>query len=145
MDTNQQPTRRGFLDAIIAVFSLIAAMAMGIPGVLYLWPAARGDGSESMELEGAAGMQVGDSRSLQIAGRVVIVVRHRSGFKAFSASCTHLGCLVTWERDRNEFSCPCHAAVFDADGKVVSGPPPQPLPEYAVKEIGDKVFVMAQS
>jgi Rieske Fe-S protein len=37
--------------------------------------------------------------------------------------------------------CPCHAATFDANGGVVSGPPPAPLPEFDVKEVEDKVYV----
>lgn len=81
---------------------------------------------------------------LQVAGKAVIVVRGRSGFSAFSASCTHLGCLVTWDSADGDFKCPCHAAVFDKDGKVVSGPPPAPLEEYTVKEIGETVFVVAR-
>ena len=81
---------------------------------------------------------------VQGGGKAVIVIRRRSGFVAFSASCTHLGCLVTWEGADNSFACPRHAAVFDKDGKVVSGPPPAPLEEYAVNEIGGEVFVLAQ-
>jgi Rieske Fe-S protein len=145
MDTQSKPTRRGFLDLIIAVGSGITALAMTIPAVLYLWPAAKGGAAEAVELEGAAGMSPGQSKTLQVAGMPVIVVRTRSGFAAFSASCTHLGCLVKWEADKNHFSCPCHAAVFDENGGVVSGPPPAPLPPYAIKEVGDKVYVSPMS
>ena len=80
---------------------------------------------------------------IQVGGKPVIVVRQRSGFRAFSAACTHLGCLVTWDPDKGEFLCPCHAAVFDKDGGVVSGPPPSALPEYSIKEVEDRVFVAA--
>jgi cytochrome b6-f complex iron-sulfur subunit len=141
MNTEQMPTRRGFLDWIIALCSAIAAAAMTIPSVLYLWPAARGGGSENVEVEGAADIAPGQSRTIQLGSQVVIVVRHRDGFKAFSAVCTHLGCLVKWDPAKKGFLCPCHAAVFDENGAVLSGPPPAPLPEYVVKEIGDKVFV----
>ena len=141
----RKTTRRGFLDAIITFCSVISGLAMAIPGLLYLWPAARGGASESTEVPGAGNFQPGDATTLQVGGMAVIVVRQRSGFKAFSASCTHLGCLVTWERGDDEFKCPCHAAVFDKEGKVVSGPPPEPLAEYAVKEVGEKVFVLART
>lgn len=116
---------------------------MAIPALVYLWPAARGGGAENVEVEGAAAMTPGDAKMMQVAGRAVIVVRNGSGFKAFSAACTHLGCLVKWDRAKKEFLCPCHAAVFDAKGGVVSGPPPSPLPEYTVKEIGERVYVSA--
>jgi cytochrome b6-f complex iron-sulfur subunit len=78
---------------------------------------------------------------LQLGGKPVIVVKERSGFVAFSASCTHLGCLVKWDGAKKEFLCPCHAAVFDKQGGVVSGPPPSPLVPYRIKQVGEKVFV----
>ncbi|MFO0982698.1 MAG: ubiquinol-cytochrome c reductase iron-sulfur subunit [Planctomycetota bacterium] len=41
-----------------------------------------------------------------------------------SGRCTHLGCSVRWDRRTNDgFRCPCHGGVFDADGRVVKGPP----------------------
>ncbi|MGD2109438.1 MAG: Rieske (2Fe-2S) protein [Phycisphaerae bacterium] len=128
---------------MIGCCSGITALAMAIPGLMYLWPAARGGGTENIEVEGASGMTPGQARTIQVGGKAVIVIRDRTGFKAFSAACTHLGCLVKWDTDKREFLCPCHAAVFDSDGAVVSGPPPAPLPPYKVKEIGDKVFVSA--
>ncbi len=143
MNTQNKATRRSFLDLVIAAGSGITALAMGIPGVLYLWPAAKGGEAEAVEVDGAAQMSPGQSKMLQVAGKPVIVVRGRSGFVAYSASCTHLGCLVKWEADKKHFSCPCHAAVFDDKGGVVSGPPPSPLPPYDIKEVGDKVYVSA--
>jgi Rieske Fe-S protein len=47
--------------------------------------------------------------------------------RAFSATCTHLGCQVRWEADAKRFLCPCHGGVYDASGRVVDGPPPRPL------------------
>ncbi len=137
------PTRRRFLDWIVGIGTAITAMAMAIPGAMYLWPAAKGGASDNVEVEGASKMSPGDGKTLQVGSQAAIVVRTRDGFKSFSASCTHLGCLVTWNSTKKEFLCPCHAAVFDAEGQVVSGPPPAPLKPFSVKEIGDKVYVSA--
>jgi len=143
MDGNDKPTRRGFLDVFIGICSTIMAAAIAIPGLLYLWPAAQGGASEEVEVKGAKGMKVGEATILQVKGKAVHVVRTATGFEAYSAICTHLGCLVKWEESRKEFLCPCHAATFDNKGKVVSGPAPAPLPPYSVKDLGDKVFVSA--
>lgn len=116
---------------------------MTIPALAYLWPAARGGGAENVEVEGANGMLPGQSRMLQMGGKAVIVIRGRAGFRGFAAACTHLGCLVRWDSAKEEFLCPCHAAVFDENGAVVSGPPPAPLPELRIKEVGGKVYVSA--
>jgi cytochrome b6-f complex iron-sulfur subunit len=145
MDTkyDKPQTRRGFLDLIIALCSAVTAAAMGIPSLLYLWPAAQGGGAERVEVVGADRIAPGQGTVIQVGSKVVVVVRHRDGYKAFSAACTHLGCLVEWDPPNKRFICPCHAAVFDENGQVVSGPPPAPLPEFHVKEIGGKVYVSA--
>ncbi len=141
MSKPNSPTRRGFLDFLIAACSAITTAALAIPGVLYLWPAAKGGGSQKVEVEGAKSMAIGQSKTVQVGSLAVIVVKQRSGFCAFSAVCTHLGCLVKWDTGKKQFLCPCHAAAFDEKGKVVSGPPPAPLVEVSVKEVGDKIFV----
>lgn len=143
METERQPTRRGFLDWIIAVGACITGTAMTVPALAYLWPTARGGGAENIEVEGASNLSAGGARTVQVAGKAVIVVRTRTGFRAFAAACTHLGCLVKWDTSKSEFLCPCHAAVFDENGDVVSGPPPAPLPELKIKEIGGRVYVTA--
>ena len=47
--------------------------------------------------------------------------------RAMSATCSHLGCQVAWNAEDKSFHCPCHGGVYDADGRVVSGPPPRSL------------------
>ena len=141
MNADRPPTRRGFLDLLIFLCSLVTGLAMAIPGFMYLWPGARGGGSDNVQVEGAEHMAPGQSKILQLGGKAVIVVRDLNGFQAYSAICTHLGCLVTWDEANKQFLCPCHAAVFDARGGVVSGPPSIPLPAYKIKEAGGKVYV----
>lgn len=142
-DVDNLPTRRGFLDWLTGLGSLITGAAMAVPALMYLWPAARGGTAEKVEVAGAAYMNVGQSETMRVGGQAVIVVRDRSGYKAFAAACTHLGCLVQWDPTRKEFLCPCHAAVFDANGGVVAGPPPSPLLAYKVDEVDGKVYVSA--
>ncbi len=143
MDSTEPQTRRGFLGWMIGVCGALTGAAMTLPGVAYLWPAAKGGAAERVEIAGAAGLAPGQAVSAQVGSKAVILVRSNSGYRAFSAACTHLGCLVKWDSANKEFLCPCHAAVFDANGRVVSGPPPAPLVEYVVKEIADKVYVSA--
>ena len=66
--TNNQPTRRGFLDWAIALFTAVSGAAMAIPGLMYLWPAARGGGAENVEVPGASSMTPGDSTIFQMGG-----------------------------------------------------------------------------
>jgi cytochrome b6-f complex iron-sulfur subunit len=142
MNPETGPTRRNFLDIVIGLFSAITGAAMTIPGLMYLWPAAKGAAADRVEVEGAASMAPGQSKMVQFGGQAVVVLRDRSGYRAFSAVCTHLGCLVRWDEPRQQFLCPCHAAAFDKNGQVVSGPPPRALPEYVVREIEGRVYVL---
>ena len=52
---------------------------------------------------------------------------------AISASCTHLGCIVTWDEELKIFKCPCHDGRFDGEGRVISGPPPGPLRRHRTR------------
>jgi Rieske Fe-S protein len=62
---------------------------------------------------------------------------------AYSAVCTHQGCIVSYQPQTQKLACPCHGGVFDpAEGAaVVSGPPPTPLPEVAFEVREGKVFL----
>ncbi|MFB2921366.1 FAD-dependent oxidoreductase [Aerosakkonema funiforme] len=63
--------------------------------------------------------------------------------EAISLTCTHQGCTVQ-KQANGEFHCPCHGAVFDADGKVVKGPAQRDLPRYKiVQRQGDRSQLLA--
>ena len=47
-----------------------------------------------------------------------------------SNHCAHLGCPVRWFPDRKEILCPCHGGIYDINGGLVAGPPPQGLYYY---------------
>lgn len=67
----------------------------------------------------------------------VIVVRTGEGeFRAFSATCTHLDCIVEFRKDHKDIWCNCHNGKYDLQGRVVSGPPPRPLTKFAVHIAG---------
>jgi len=46
---------------------------------------------------------------------------------AINAVCTHLGCVVPWNRAQNKYMCPCHGSQYDPTGKVIRGPAPLSL------------------
>jgi cytochrome b6-f complex iron-sulfur subunit len=70
----------------------------------------------------------GEAKFFEFNGSAAVLVRKQGGgVIALSAVCPHLGCIVQWEKDKQDFLCPCHAGYFNADGEVVSGPPPRAL------------------
>ena len=76
-----------------------------------------------------------------LSGRKFLLVRRGENVRAFSTTCTHLGCQVHWKPEDKTFFCPCHDGVFDADGNPVSGPPPTPLAQNPVEIRGSSIFV----
>jgi cytochrome b6-f complex iron-sulfur subunit len=71
-----------------------------------------------------------------------ILVRTPSGeLRAFSATCTHLSCIVQYRGDLSHIWCACHNGHFDLNGHNIVGPPPKPLEQYAVNVRGDQIVV----
>ena len=64
---------------------------------------------------------------------------------AISAGCTHLGCIVSWDEQQNIFKCPCHDGRFDADGNVLSGPPPAALRRHPAKIEDGKILLRTET
>jgi len=63
----------------------------------------------------------------------VIVVRlSDTEFRALSATCTHLDCIVEYRKGEQAIGCNCHNGRYDLTGRNVSGPPPRPLTPFKV-------------
>ena len=58
--------------------------------------------------------------------RVFLVSIHEE-LTVLSATCSHLGCLVNYSKEKSEFICPCHGGRYDLSGRNIAGPPPAPL------------------
>jgi Rieske Fe-S protein len=74
--------------------------------------------------------------------QVVVVTQPTAGeYKAFSAVCTHMGCIVN-QISMGRIDCPCHGSEYSiSDGAVLAGPAPRPLPAKQIKISGDSIFL----
>jgi len=71
-----------------------------------------------------------------------LLVRTPTGeYKAFSAVCTHLDCIVQYRPDMRLIWCACHNGQYNLSGKNIAGPPPRPLEEYVVNIRGEEIVV----
>jgi Rieske Fe-S protein len=76
------------------------------------------------------------------AERVVVTQPARGTYRAFSAVCTHVGCILNQISD-GTINCPCHGSEFKiTNGAVVTGPAPRPLPEKPIKIVDGKVVLL---
>ena len=63
---------------------------------------------------------------------------------AYSALCTHLGCIVMFDGANGTIVCPCHDGRFSpASGAVISGPPPAALQPVTVSVEGDQIYLVS--
>jgi nitrite reductase/ring-hydroxylating ferredoxin subunit len=71
--------------------------------------------------------------------RVIVTCPAKGQYKAFSAQCTHAGCLLDKVED-NVGNCPCHGSRFDTTtGEAMEGPATAPLPPVPVRIEGGKL------
>jgi glycine/D-amino acid oxidase-like deaminating enzyme/nitrite reductase/ring-hydroxylating ferredoxin subunit len=65
----------------------------------------------------------GEGKILKLDGQRVACYRDDEGkVSTVSAVCTHMGCLVRWNRAEKTWDCPCHGSRFHATGEVMAGP-----------------------
>jgi cytochrome b6-f complex iron-sulfur subunit len=142
MENKQDPPsrRRFFYSLLLGVGAALAGAA--------LWPMWRflapledvGERERVVLLQDD--IPVGEAHFLNFRGRPAVVLHRTPGeFLAFSAVCTHLGCIIQWLPESNEFFCPCHAGRFAPDGRVLGGPPPRPLDVLPVALSGNQILI----
>ncbi|MFE3603602.1 Rieske (2Fe-2S) protein [Streptomyces sp. NPDC059096] len=91
-----------------------------------------------VELGAASDVPVGGAK-LYKEERVVVSCPEKGRYKAFSAQCTHAGCLLG-SLEGTVGDCPCHGSKFDVTtGQVLHGPATVPLPEVPVTETDGKL------
>jgi Rieske Fe-S protein len=103
-------------------------------------PSASTSGEAAPPLASTSDIPVGGGKVFP--DRQVVVTQPAAGdFKAFSAQCTHQGCLVS-QVQGNEIMCTCHGSAFSAtDGSVLGGPAPSPLPAQPITVDGTSLVL----
>ncbi|MCB5182857.1 Rieske (2Fe-2S) protein [Streptomyces antimicrobicus] len=92
-----------------------------------------------VELGAAAEVPVGGAK-LYRERKVLVSCPAEGQYKAFSAQCTHAGCVLD-KIQEGEGNCPCHGSRFDVTtGKPLRGPATDPLPAVPVRVEGGKLI-----
>ncbi|KAJ1473258.1 Rieske [2Fe-2S] iron-sulfur domain-containing protein [Baffinella frigidus] len=134
--------RRNLMNALL--LGSIAGPILVLPAVLisFLTPAKAGGGGGGTVAKDALGNEVkiadwlaahpaGDRKLVQgLKGDATYLITKEDGkLESFgvNAVCTHLGCVVPWNKASNKFMCPCHGSQYDKNGMVVRGPAPLSL------------------
>jgi cytochrome b6-f complex iron-sulfur subunit len=133
--------RRSFLKLALAFLGTTSLAAFVYPIFRYLAPSAGGERSNTLSIA-KRDIPLGEAKEI-VFNNIPAVVLNRpgKGLIAVSRVCTHLGCLVQYDRENKRLLCPCHAGVYDLEGNIVSGPPPKPLPKLPLRVEGETIVI----
>jgi cytochrome b6-f complex iron-sulfur subunit len=145
-----EPSRREFLKRSIA--AVLAALGLGflVPGFKLFFPVGDREkelaffpliAEDEVPLRGVKKAELLFTVSGRERKTRVFLVSAPEGLAVFSATCSHLGCLVNYHRDKREFVCPCHGGRYDLAGRNIAGPPPAPLARLPVRKQAGMILV----
>lgn len=142
--TAPEPPRRKFLDWLLGTSVGALVLAILYPATRYMIPPEAAESSSASVTLPFAPDDVAPNtgRVFKFGNRPGLLIRTPTNeLKAFSAACTHLGCIVQYRPDLAEIWCACHNGHFDLNGRNVAGPPPSPLEDFTVNVRGDEIIV----
>ena len=104
------------------------------------------DGAQDTEDTDGGGEELTTTADIPVGGgrifkdqKVVVTQPEEGDFKAFSAVCTHQGCIVSSVSDET-INCACHGSQFKiTDGSVAKGPATRPLPAEEITVSGNSI------
>lgn len=149
----QGTSRRRFIDWILSRTLTTWLLSTSVGGLIlaivypagrYLIPPASGESAASSVILpiDPEDIEANSGEIFKFGSRPGLLVKTASGeLRAFSAQCTHLGCIVQYRPDIGQIWCACHNGHFDLNGQNIAGPPPSPLETYAVNVRGDQIVV----
>ena len=138
--------RRRFLSQAVMGFGILFGVGtLGIRFLQYLVPNRKERQAETVLIGAESKIPVGEAVPMDFGSHKILVLRTTEGVVAFSRRCTDLGCLVSWNKEREQFVCPCHQGTFDKTGLNIAGPPPRPLDRFNILKRGEQLYVNIQN
>jgi Rieske Fe-S protein len=91
------------------------------------------DYTRSADVKSFANLMRGEGGLVDAEGDKLAVYRDEfDHLHILSPVCTHLKCIVHWNRAERSWDCPCHGSRFDFDGNIIEGPALFPLQRHNV-------------
>jgi len=128
--------RRRFLNWLLGTSGAAFLLSVLYPVLRYVSPPQIPEASTSEVEVGPANDPELVEKGFKIvhfgAEPVIVVKVSDTEYRAFSASCTHLDCIVEFRKSKQVMWCNCHNGVYDLTGRNIAGPPPKPLTPFRV-------------
>jgi Rieske Fe-S protein len=139
----RSPARRSFLDWLLGTSAVATLGAIIYPILRFMTPPQIVESAEnSVVAAKRSEVPPNSGKIFKFGNKPGILVHTAQGeFKAFSAVCTHLECIVQYREETKQIWCACHNGQYNLSGQNIGGPPPRPLEEFKVNTRGDDVVV----
>lgn len=136
-------SRRTFIaNAFLGLAAILGAATLAQRFFAFLSPPAPPEREVEVAAVALETIPDGGGTVVHLPGGHVAIERRGGSVQAFSAVCTHLGCVIQWQPAQGQaWFCPCHHGRYDRDGRVLGGPPPRPLTPIQVSVRDGEVFV----
>jgi cytochrome b6-f complex iron-sulfur subunit len=138
-----EPARRRLIEILLGGGLFASFASFVYPVLRYLVPPPVAELGADQVIAGKIGeLKPNSAKIFRFGSRPGLLIRNTDGsYRALSATCTHLGCILQYRGDLLEIWCACHNGLYDLNGRNISGPPPRPLEVYEVHLRGDEVVV----
>lgn len=134
-------SRRRFLRSLLLLLGTTVLASFVYPLIRFFAPPGSEAEGKKVVIKRSE-IPAGSAKDIVVNNIPSIVINSPDkGFIALSKVCTHLGCLVEYEKGGGRLLCPCHAGVYTLEGRVVSGPPPKPLQKFPLKIEGEDIVI----
>jgi len=139
---DEQTPRRRMLLGLGWVSFLISLLGPVLANVRFLFPNVVYEGESVLKLDSVEKYLVGSITFF--ADKKIVLFREKDGFRACTAVCPHLRCVISpfvgapgASPDILRARCPCHGSTFDGRGQVLGGPAPRGLDFFRVTKSPD--------
>jgi len=136
-------SRRTFIvNVFLGLAGVLGAGTLALRFFEFLSPPAPPERDVEVAAIALEAVPDGGGTVVHLPGGHVAIERIGDTVQAFSAVCTHLGCVIQWQPAREQaWYCPCHHGRYGRDGRVLGGPPPRPLTRIPASVRDGQVFV----
>ncbi|MDP4219805.1 MAG: Rieske (2Fe-2S) protein [Bacteroidota bacterium] len=136
--------RRGILKGLVAGAAAVVTAPILYVAARFLGYVSKGDSSQTSTTVAFSDLTPEKpSMLVEINDEPIIVVREKNdAIRAFTATCTHLGCTVSYRPQVPDFYCKCHQGRYDENGVNVPGTRPKsPLTELTINDKGTELEI----
>ena len=125
--------RRTFLGVCLGALFAAGAGAIAYPVFRYLAPRHEAGNNSKVEIPESE-LTAGNAKYFEYQGKAAVLIRRNNGaLVALSAVCTHLGCVVQWQKEKD----------FTLNVMIDSNYPVKVLPELSAEQLRKTSFELS--